>query len=202
MPELPPNAPKDDPITSRSFSFPLMIAAILLMVTVGWSMWDEMYGLRPWRSYQTQFAAAYSKYLQKEVAREKKLESDVYSSPDYKKLADRADALEKATQGQDDQVAQKIAVVDEQRAAIGDAFKDARGKIGHLIYEYEIVPATHKDAKASRLKELNEAKQGTWQVDWPLPDGTIEKDKKFNSDQLNDTFTSLMAERAQLVAQR
>ncbi|MGB9402307.1 MAG: hypothetical protein WCA98_02125 [Candidatus Acidiferrales bacterium] len=202
MPELPPNAPKDDPITSRSFSFPLMIAAILLMVTVGWSMWDEMYGLRPWRSYQTQFAAAYSKYLQKEVAREKKLESDVYSSPDYKKLADRADALEKATQGQDDQVAKKIAVVDEQRAAIGDAFKDARGKIGHLIYEYEIVPATHKDAKASRLKELNEAKQGTWQVDWPLPDGTIEKDKKFTSDQLNDTFTSLMAERAQLVAQR
>ena len=203
MPDVPPKGPQqDDPITSSSFSFPLMIAAVLLMVTVAWSMWDEMYGLRPWRLYQRRFASAYSSYLQKDVSQQKKLEADVYSSPDYKKLAEQADSLEKTAKPKDDEIAQQIGILDTQRAAIGDAFKDARGKIGHLVYEYEIIPASDKSAKASRLKELNEAKQGPWKVDWPLPNGQIEKDKKFTADELNDTFTSLMAQRAALVAER
>jgi cytochrome c2 len=201
-PPVPPNPPKDDPITSSSFSFYLMIAAIALMITVGWSMWDELYGLRPWRGYQREFASAYAKYLQKDIAREKKLESDVYSSPDYKKLADEADSLEKAAKPQDDAIAKQIALLDSQRAAIGDAFKDARGKIGHLVYEYEIVPASDKSTKAARLKDLTEARQSTWKVDWPTADGSIQRDKEFTGDQLNDTFTSLMAERASLVAKR
>ncbi len=79
MPDVSPNPPKDDPITSSSFSFPLMIAAVLLMITVAWSMWDEVYGLRPWRMYQRTFASAYASYLQKDIARQKKLESDVFS---------------------------------------------------------------------------------------------------------------------------
>ena len=201
MADLPPNAPKD-PIVTSSFSTPLMICSVLLMITVAWSLWDEMYGLRPWRAYQRRFATAYSKYLDKEVGRQKKLESDVYSSPDYKKLAAEADALESAAKAKDDTIAQQIALLDSQRAAIGDAFKDARGKIGHLVYMYEIVPAKDKSEKESRLKDLNEAKAGTWKVDWPTANGGIEKDKKFTADQLNDTFTNLMAERAKLVAAR
>jgi len=203
LPDVPPKGPQqDDPITSSSFSFPLMIAAVLLMVTVAWSMWDEMYGLRPWRLYQRRFASAYSSYLQKDVSQQRKLEADVYSSPDYKKLAEQADSLEKTAKPKDDEIAQQIGILDTQRAAIGDAFKDARGKIGHLVYELEITPASDKSGKASRLKELNEAKQGPWKVDWPLPDGQIEKDKKFTADELNDTFTNLMAQRAALVAER
>ena len=201
MADLPPNAPKD-PIVTSSFSTPLMICSVLLMITVAWSLWDEMYGLRPWRAYQRRFATAYSKYLDKEVGRQKKLESDVYSSPDYKKLAAEADALESAAKAKDDTIAQQIALLDSQRAAIGDAFKDARGKIGHLVYMYEIVPAKDKSEKESRLKDLNEAKAGTWKVDWPTANGGIEKDKKFTADQLNDTFANLMAERAKLVAAR
>ena len=57
-----------------------MIVSVLLMITVAWSLWDEMYGLRPWRDYQKRFANAYRHYLDKDVAREKKLESDVYNS--------------------------------------------------------------------------------------------------------------------------
>ncbi len=201
MADAPPNAPKD-PIVTSSFSTPLMIVSVLLMITVAWSLWDEMYGLRPWRAYQTRFAKAYATYLDKEVGRQKKLESDVYSAPEYKKLAAEADALESAAKAKDDSIAQQIALLDSQRAAIGDAFKDARGKIGHLVYMLEIVPEKDKSEKESRLKDLNEAKAGTWKVDWPTANGSVEKDKKFTADQLNDTFTSLMAERAKLVAER
>jgi cytochrome c551/c552 len=202
VPDVPPNPPKTDPITSSSYSYMLMVASVLLIITVAWSMWDEVYGLRPWRLYQRRFSSAYASFLDKQISRQKRLESDVYSSPDYKALAESADALEKNAKPKDDAIALQVGLVDLQRAAIGDAFKDARGKVGHLVYEYEITSANDKSEKASRLRDLTDARQSTWTVDWPVAGGQIEKDKKFTADQLNDTFTMLMAKRAALVAER
>jgi cytochrome c2 len=195
--------PQDDPITTRSFTFPLLISALLLMITVAWSFYDEVYGLRPWRSYQRRFSSAYSGFLQKAIHQEKQDEDAIYSSPEYKSLLAKADALDEAAKAQDDDIAKQIALLDEQRAALGDAFKDARGKIGHLVYEYEIVPESDKSAKAARKKDVEDARsKPMWKVDWPLGDGKIEKDKPFTGDQLNDTFTDIMAQRAALVAKR
>jgi cytochrome c551/c552 len=209
VPEIPPASqppnsapPPDDPITSYSFTFPLLIASLLLMVTVAWSFWDEVYGLRPWRTYQSRFATAYSKYLDKAVQDQKKQEDAVYSSPEYKKLTAQLDELQKATKAQDDEIAKQIALLDEQRTALGDAFKDARGKIGHLVYEYEIVPPENKNAKAKALKEVTDGRKSIWKVDWPLADGKIQQDKPFTGDELNDTFTSILAQRASLVGKR
>ena len=78
-PSTPPPVPPDDPITSYSFTLPLLIASLLLIVTVAWSFWDEVYGLRPWRSYQSRFSSAYSKYLDKAVQNQKKQGDAVYS---------------------------------------------------------------------------------------------------------------------------
>src|SRR5580704_15718092 len=119
----------DDPIKSYSFALPLLIASVLLMVTVAWSFWDEVYGLRPWRGYQSRFATSYSKYLERAVQKQKKDEDAVYSSAEYKALAAKVDELQKATKTQDQEIAEQIALLDEQRVALGDAFKDARGKI-------------------------------------------------------------------------
>jgi len=203
VPETPPQTPQPDPITSRSFALPLLIAAVLLMLTVAWSFYDEVYGLRPWRSYQSRFAKAYSTYLGKAIAQQKKAEDAVYSSSDYKALAAKADALDKAAKAQDDEIAKQIALVDDQRNALGDAFKDARGKIGHLVYLYEIVPESDKKAKAERKKDVEEARTKLiWKVDWPIEGGKIQQDKPFTGDQLNDTFTEIMAARAALVAKR
>ncbi|MGH9714112.1 MAG: hypothetical protein ACRD5M_12515 [Candidatus Acidiferrales bacterium] len=203
MPEISPQSPHPDPITSRSFAYPLMIAAVLLMLTVAWSFYDEVYGLRPWRSYQSRFANAYSKYLDKAIGEEKKQEDAVYSSPEYKALAAKADALEEAAKTQDDQIAKEIALLDEQRAAMGDAFRDGRGKIGHLVYLWEITPDTDKKAKAERKQDIDDAsKKPLWKVDWPLGEGKVQKDKPFTGNELNDTFTDIMAQRAALIAKR
>ena len=121
MPEIPPTPPAskpDDPITSRSFTFPLLIASLLLMLTVAWSFYDEVYGLRPWRSYQQHFASAYAGYLQKQVTAQKKAEDAVYSSSDYKNLRDTVDRLEKEAAPKDAQIEKQIALLDSQRAAM------------------------------------------------------------------------------------
>ena len=207
MPETPPPAPQttippDDPITTRSFVFPLLISSVLLILTVAWSFYDEVYGLRPWRTYQSHFASAYSNYLQKAVSKEKSDENAVYSSPEYKTLSAKVNDLTQTAKAQDDEIAKRIALLDEQRIAIGDAFKDARGKVGHLTYEYEVTPATDKSGKAKALKALEEGRKSTWEVDWPIAEGKVQKNKLFTADELNDAFTNIMAERAALVAKR
>ncbi|MFZ3216789.1 MAG: hypothetical protein WA192_12085 [Candidatus Acidiferrales bacterium] len=202
MPDRSPEVGPDDPIKSRSFALPLLIASFLLMLTVAWSFYVEFYGLQPWRGYQSRFAKAYSTYLQKAVSGQKKQEDAVYASADYKDLLAKLDAAEKAAKSQDDEIAKQIALLDDQRAALGDAFKDARGKIGSLVYQYEIVPDSDKATKAARKKDLTEGQNSIWKVDWPVGDGKIQKDKPFTGEELNNTFTSLMAQRAALIGQR
>ena len=59
-----------------------------------------------------------------------------------------------------------------------------------------------KNAKAKALKEVTDGRKSIWKVDWPLGDGKIQQDKPFTGDELNDTFTSIMAQRATLVGKR
>ncbi len=163
MPELPP----DDPVISRSLADPLLVSAFLLMLTVGWSLYDEEFGLRPWRSYQNRFSAAYSAYLKKAVKQQEAAEKAVYSSPEYLQLKQTAEDLEKAAKPKDDEIQKKIELLDKQRAAMTDAFQDARGRVGALIYDYEIVPENDKRTKASRLKKVDDGKKVQYKINWP-----------------------------------
>jgi len=60
-----PQAPPKDPIADRSMSGLLMVFSIFLIVTLIWALYDEVYGQRPWKSYQKEFVQLYSQYLEK-----------------------------------------------------------------------------------------------------------------------------------------
>jgi cytochrome c551/c552 len=197
----PPAAKPDDPITSNSFTFPLLIASFLLILTVAWSFYDEVYGLRPWRSYQSRFASAYAGYLQKQVAAQKKAEDTIYSSPEYKNLRDTADRLDKEAAPKDAGIEKQIALLDRQRASMLDFYQDARGYVGSLIYDYEEVPPSDKELRNKRMEAVNKGKQKPYTVDWPVTEDRVER-RIFHYDELNDTFTDILAKRAALVAER
>lgn len=199
MPELPP----DDPIKSRSYANVILIAFFVLLLCVSWSFFQEFIGLRPWRSYQSRFQQSYSAYLQKQVAARQTAEKTVTSSPDYQKLAAAAQQAESVATPQDNQIAQQMAVVDQQRAAILRAFQEDRSLVGSLIYDYEIVPndAGHRSEKESRLKDVQEAEAKTYSVDWPEEGGKTVT-RKLNYDQLNSTFNDLLNAKAQLTAKQ
>jgi len=82
VPELPP----DDPVTSRPMAGLVLISVFVLMLTVSWSLYDEFYGLRPWRKYQAEFSSAYSNYLDKEYKQRKADEQKFYATPEYLKM--------------------------------------------------------------------------------------------------------------------
>ena len=54
---MPEQLPPDDPITSRPMAGLILISVFILMLTVSWSLYDEFYGLRPWRKYQGEFSS-------------------------------------------------------------------------------------------------------------------------------------------------
>ena len=194
MPEVPP---QDDPITSRPMSLLILISTFLLLLTVAWSLYAEFFGLRPWRAYQEKFRSVYGQYLQKQTLSRRAQEVAFYSTPGYQKLKTVVDAAAAAAIPTDRDLQTKIDLLDRQRAAMTPAFQTARGKVGALTYQLE---QTSESGKAAKLKELNDAKAETYNVDWPTETGVTAR--KFNFDQLNGMFTDLIANRAALVAQR
>jgi len=52
-----------DPVVHSSLSKPLYISSVLLVLSMVWGLYDEMYGIRPWKAYQARFVKIYSRYL-------------------------------------------------------------------------------------------------------------------------------------------
>ena len=179
----------------------VLISVFLLMLTVSWSLYDEFYGLRPWRSYQSEFSKVYSSYLEKQYQKRKADEQKFYATPEYQKLFADVKAAHDAARAQDQQIGQQIDLLDRQRAAMTDMFQLARGLVGSLTYQWEQIDEKNKSAKESKLKELNDAKAVTYEVAWPVEGGKIVP-TKYNYQQLNDLFTSIMSAKAKLVADR
>ena len=197
MPELLP----DDPVTARPMAGLILISVFLLMLTVSWSLYDEFYGLRPWRSYQSEFSKVYSNYLKKQYQTRKADEQKFYATPQYQKLLADVKAATESARAADQQISQQVDLLDRQRAAMTESFQTSRGLVGALTYQIEQVDEKDTGGKQSKLKELNEAKAQEYDVAWPVEGGKIEQ-RKFNYTELNGLFTTIMTGKAKLVAQR
>src|SRR5260370_13304372 len=120
--------------------------------------------------------------------------------PNHKKQKPAVDAAGRSALPADRQISEQIDLLDRQRAVLTPDFQDARGRVGALTYQLEQIPENDKSAKASKLKALNEARAATYELNWPAANGTDLR--KFNYDDLNNTFTGIMSEKSALVARR
>jgi hypothetical protein len=93
VPETP--VPEQDPVVSQSLSGPLLIAAFLLVVTVAWSLYDELYGQRPWKDYQQRFVGQYTAYLKSLQPKQASSEEALRQSPEYQRLEQAVAEAEK-----------------------------------------------------------------------------------------------------------
>src|SRR5229473_2704559 len=85
-----------DPVISSSLSKPLVISSALLLASLAWGLYDEVWGIRPWKTYQSQFVKVYSKFLKQARPSEAELEAKIKASPDYQKLDKEMQAAEAA----------------------------------------------------------------------------------------------------------
>ena len=61
MPDKP--VPDNDPIVTKSYAAHYMIAVALLTASLLWALWDEAFGMRPWKAYQHEWKQRYSAFL-------------------------------------------------------------------------------------------------------------------------------------------
>ena len=55
------NDQEKDPVVHSSLSRPLFIWSVLLVLSMVWGLYDEMYGIRPWKGYQARFQKLYTR---------------------------------------------------------------------------------------------------------------------------------------------
>src|SRR5579872_3574110 len=120
-----------DPVVHSSLSKPLFISSVVLVLVMGWALWDEVYGIRPWKTYQARFVKAYSKYLKGSEKGETALEQQIKSSSEYRRLTTEMEAAAAAVK---DQVAKIDHRVNEdlvpRTLALNEPFQEVRSHIG------------------------------------------------------------------------
>src|SRR5262249_2990910 len=149
-----------DPVVSSSLSKPLFVSSLLLLLSLIWGLYDEMYTIRPWKAYEARFQKLYSRYLKSASVGEGELERQIRSSPDYKRLDADMQAAEKAAMPGASAIDQHINQdLVPKILALNDPFQEVRSHIGALTYEIEV---SHSEStKTSLRKEIEELKKET-----------------------------------------
>jgi cytochrome c2 len=186
-----------DPVVSSSLSKPLFVSSLLLVLSLIWGLYDEMYATRPWKGYQARFVKAYSRYLKTASGGEADVEKQIKNSSEYKRLDGEMTAAEKAAMPDATKIDQHInRDIVPKILALNEPFQEVRSHIGSLTYEIEV---SHSDSTKNSLRaQIEELKKETRKVSLPGEDKTREMKFAEMDQQLQDW----KAEKARLLQQR
>jgi cytochrome c551/c552 len=186
-----PEPESDDPILNQSYATPILVTVLLLLLTVAWALYQEMFGLRPWRGYQERFARAYSKYLKEQIPKQTAEEDAIRNSAEYKKLDAAAKAAQAEATPQLDKIRDQITFVSRRTAALQDTFVTERARIAAMVYHAET------SRSKSAFKDVEDARGADHRIVLPTADGKMET-VSWKFPQIEAEFTGLKAKKAAL----
>ena len=189
-----------DPVVHSSLSKPLFIASALLVLSLGWGLYDEVYGTRPWKGYEARFEKVYTRYLRSALPGESAMEKQIKASPEYQKLNSEMQAAEKTVVAQASEIDRKVNQELVPRSlALNDPFQEVRSHIGALTYQIEITRSQSK--KNSLRAEIEELRKEVHAVKLPKPDGSTET-TQMDFATMDKTLQDWKAEKAELLQKR
>ena len=176
MADVPPIGPEEqDPVTSSSLSLWLMLAAVGMMLTMIWALYDEMYAMRPWKGFQKDFAGLYSEFLDKAIPAAAEKEKAIRESAEYQKLAQETETAEQAVATEVSAIDQEISQQLNPRITLmNKVFQESRGEISAMIYQLE---KASESGKQSIQEDIDEVKARTLSVSFPAS-GDIAAEEK------------------------
>ena len=178
MAETPPSG--KDPVVTESLSFPLLIAALLLVAMLSWALFDETYWQRPWKGFQSDFVALFKNHLQtKAIPGQSEQEAAIRASSEYQALEAELQQAEQATAQQVGEIDQKIRLLAAQILVLNRTFAEARGQVSALTYSLEHTEGD--SAKASLQEDIQEARSQPREAILPVEGGAVEKRSFFGS---------------------
>lgn len=193
MPETSPL--ETDPITSQSMSGPILLASLLLVASLAWALYDEFYGLRPWKGYQERFKTLYPAHLKKVYQQQLEAEQRIRDSEAYQKLKQAYDEAIAAVATRERQIKDEQRLVDARLAALTEILPTARGEVSALIYKLETTAGERARGKLRR--KIEEVKQGPFRAKVPQADGSLAT-RSFIYDELNNEYNRLRDRKAEL----
>lgn len=194
-----PQTPEPDPIADRSMSGPLLISSLLLVVTLIWSLYDEVVGQRPWKAYQKNFVQIYSDYLEGAKRRQKNLEQAVKDSPEYQELEQEFQSASATARQRTDPIDAQVKRIDQKIDDITPPFQDARSWIVARTYQLEV--AESESAKQRIRDSIERKKQQQIKFDMHNDEGKVES-KSMTFPEMEELYNSLRDEKARLLAER
>jgi mono/diheme cytochrome c family protein len=197
---VPDNPGHDDPIVRQSLSAPLLIASLLLMLSLGWALYDEFVGLRPWKAYQEDFIRIYGAYLEKATATQTEQEKALRDSSAFQRLEQATKEAEDAVAPQVGEIDKEIDIIDRRITILRDLFASARGEVTALVYTAET--ASSEAARTRILQHVDEVRRGPFVAEGlPTPDGRLET-QKYDYDELEGEYNRLKDRKAYLTTER
>ncbi|MGO9123344.1 MAG: c-type cytochrome [Terriglobales bacterium] len=192
MPEQP--IPEQDPVVTKSYALHYVVAMVILMGTLFWALWDEAYGQRPWKSFQSEWQQRYVAFLDKTWPKSVTEVKAVQTTPEYQQLAETYERANTAARPRKEELQKQITSLSAQILAVQNVFTDRRAYVNALTYQME----TERSAsgKESKRKEITAYKQKIAAVEYP--DGHKEK---YNYAQLEEKYNDLKDERTKLNAE-
>src|ERR1700733_1813301 len=164
---------------------------MILVITLFWALWDEAWTQRPWKAFQEHWRDRYTAFLN--TARSKSATSETYveQNPDDVALKQAYTKTYEDSKAQAEEARKKLDDASARLLAVQSVFTDRRAYVNALTYEYET--STSNSAKASKKKDIDAYKAEQATVEFP--DGTK---KKFNFQQLEETYNEIRDERTKL----
>jgi len=147
-----------DPITTRSLSGPLLAWSLLLLAALGWALYDETIGARPWKLYQKRFVTGYSAYLKSlqraALARDAELQSD----EQFRETQRQVRYAEIRAAPRLARIQQDREQVRKRLTAIEEPFGEARSKLAAVTYDLDHAASSgDRQARAADVKQLRDS---------------------------------------------
>jgi cytochrome c2 len=188
--------PQKDPVVHSSLSKPLFISSALLVLSMVWGLYDEAYGIRPWKGYQARFVKLYSRYLKTAAGGEADVERQIKASAEYKSLDAAMATAEKAAMPSASAIDKKInQELVPKILALNDPFQEVRSHIGSLTYQIEV--SHSESSKSSLRKEIEELRAEKHDVTLP---GEAKRSMDFKA--MSEQLQAMKDEKARLLQQR
>src|SRR6516225_1956592 len=192
MPDTP--IAEDDPIVSKSLAPHYLVAMLILMATLFWALWDEDFGQRPWKAFQSEWKIRYSTFLKGARSQSSRSEKDVESNPGYQVLKQDYERTNQAKAPRIKEINEKLRDVGAQLLAVQNTFTDRRAYVAASTYAIET--ETSASAKQRKQRDLAEYEQQATTVNYP--DGSK---KIYDYPHLEETYNDLRNERTALSAE-
>jgi hypothetical protein len=195
------DSPDKDPVVNQSLAMYLLIASVLLLITLGWALYDEFFGLRPWKDYQRAFVERYGAFLRKQIPIQRAKEKAIENSPEYLGLKQKLEDLKKETAPRVKELDAQAAGEEARTNAVLNVLTTARAYVGSEIYIIE--HTSSRGSKRARQKELDKYESGPFVVTLPAAQpGAKEEKLRLTFDQLENKFNELQEEKGRLLLEK